>query len=213
SYYVDAIRRFGPRFMDTYPSTAYVLARYLMSRKETVPLRGVFTSSETLLQHQREVIEQAFACKVFDYYGMAERTMFASECELHTGHHVNLDYGITEIVGKDGSPVSSGQMGRIVATGFHNWAMPLIRYETGDVTAVGEKSCACGRGFPLMEAVTTKAEDLVVTPDGRHISPSVLTHPFKPLHNIRESQLLQWDRDHIVVKIVRRPQYTDEDTR
>lgn len=211
--YVNAIRRFAPRFLDTYPSTAYVLARYLVSRKETIPLRGVFTSSETLLQHQREVIEEAFACKVFDYYGLAERTMFATECEAHTGHHVNVDYGITEIVGQDGGWVRSGRMGRIVTTGLHNWAMPLIRYETSDVTAVGEKSCACGRGFPLMQAVTTKAEDIVVTADGRHISPSVLTHPFKPMHNVRESQILQEDRDSIVVKIVRRPEYTDEDTR
>ena len=212
-HYVEAIRRFGPRFMDAYPSTAYVLARYVVSRKETIPLHGVFTSSETLLPQQREIIEQAFACKVFDYYGMAERTVFATECETHSGHHVNMDYGITELVDADGNHVAPGEMGRAVTTGLHNWAMPLLRYETSDVTALGGAPCACGRGFPLMTAVTTKAEDIVVTPDGRHISSSTLTHPFKPMHNIRESQIVQSEPDRIVVKIVPRPEYTDEDTK
>jgi phenylacetate-CoA ligase len=212
-HYVQAIRQFRPLFMDTYPSTAYILARYLASRNETIPLQGVFTSSETLHPIQREVIEQAFACKVFDYYGLAEKTVFATECEMHSGHHVNLDYGILELVNQNGSVGNPGQAGRIVTTGLHNWAMPLIRYETSDITALSPAPCSCGRSFPLMEAVTTKAEDIVVTPDGRHISPSVLTHPFKPMHNIQESQIIQLDPNRILVKIIQRPEYTDADTR
>ena len=212
-HYVGAIRQFQPRFMDAYPSTAYILARYLLGRNETIPLQGVFTSSETLFPIQREVIEQAFGCRVFDYYGLAERTVFATECEKHTGHHINLDYGILELINQNGSIRNAGHAGRIVATGLHNWAMPLIRYETSDITALSPTACSCGRSFPLMDAVTTKAEDIVVTPDGRHISPSVLTHPFKPMHHIRESQIIQVDPERIVVKIVRRRGYTDDDTR
>ncbi len=211
--YVEAIRRFRPRFMDAYPSTAYILARYIKSRNETIPLQGVFTSSETLHPIQREVIEQAFACKVFDYYGLAERSVFATECEMHNGHHINLDYGIIEFVHQNGPIGNPGKGGRIVTTGLHNWAMPLIRYETSDITALNPIPCSCGRSFPLMGDVTTKAEDIVVTPDGRHISPSILTHPFKPMHNIRESQIIQSEPNRILVKIVRRSEYTDDDSR
>jgi phenylacetate-CoA ligase len=50
--------------------------------------------------------------------------------------------------------------------------------------------------------VTTKAEDIVVTPDGRMVSPSILTHPFKPLVQVLKSQLIQDRLDHIIVKIV-----------
>jgi phenylacetate-CoA ligase len=198
--------------MDAYPSTAYILGRYLMSQNENIPLRGVFTSSETLHSIQREVIEQAFVCKVFDYYGLAERTIFATECEIHTGYHINLDYGIVETIDQNGPIGNFDRPGRIVTTGLHNWAMPLIRYETSDITTLSSTHCSCGRSFPLMEAITTKAEDIVVTPDGRHISPSVLTHPFKPMHNIKESQISQSTSNHILVKIVRRLEYTDKDT-
>ena len=48
-------------------------------------------------------------------------------------------------------------------------------------------------------------------PDGRLISPSVLTHPFKPMKNVRESQLIQERIDELIVKIVRREGYSDRD--
>jgi phenylacetate-CoA ligase len=63
-------------------------------------------------------------------------------------------------------------------------------------------TCACGRTARRIADVTTKAEDLVVTPDGRFISPSVLTHPFKPIQNLRMSQLIQERADLLRVKLV-----------
>ena len=63
-----------------------------------------------------------------------------------------------------------------------------------------------------MEDVTTKAEDIITTPDGRYISSSILTHPFKPVHNVAESQIIQEDREHVLVKLIVRPDYSDDDT-
>jgi len=211
-HYVDMLEQFAPVALEGYPSTAYIIARFLISRKKTIPLKAVFTSSETLLPHQRETIEKAFECRLFDFYGLAERVMFATECSTHEGHHLNMDFGITEVLDKNGKPVPCGQMGRIVATGLHNYAMPLIRYQTSDITSIRGERCSCGRSFPLMEDVTTKAEDIITTKDGRYISSSILTHPFKPMHSIAESQIIQEDREHIRIKIVTRSSYQDKDT-
>jgi len=211
-YYFDKLDRFKPKAIEGYPSTLYILARYLDDNNISFPIESVLTSSETLFPIQREVIERAFDCKVFDFYGMAERVVYASECEQHEGHHLNMDYGITEILNENDEPVPKGKTGRIVATGLYNYAMPLIRYKTSDVTSIRDKRCPCGREFPLMDDVTTKDEDIVVTPGGKLISPSVLTHPFKPMHNIEESQIIQEEKDQLLVKIVKRPQYTEKDT-
>lgn len=211
--YFDKLGDFQPLAIEGYPSTMFILARYLLSRNQTFPVRAVFTSSETLFPQQREAIEQAFACKLFDFYGMAERVVFATECEQHCGHHLNSDFGVTEIVCGDDSAGTPGEMGRIVATGLHNYAMPLIRYRTSDITAVSRDRCACGRPYPLMAEVTTKDEDIVTTPDGRFVSSSILTHPFKPLASVRESQIIQEDRNHLVVKVVPRESFSDRDRR
>lgn len=210
--YLKELQRFKPSYIEGYPSTLFILAKFLVSRGQSFPLKAALTSSETLFPIQRETIENAFECRVFDYYGLAERVVFASECDKHTGHHINSDFSITELVDNNGQRVDAGDIGWIVGTGLHNYAMPLIRYKSSDVTALKPVQCACGRCFPLMEDVTTKAEDIVTTKDGRYISSSVLTHPFKPLINIKESQIIQEDLENLRIKIVRNELYSDEDS-
>ncbi len=210
-YYFDKLEHDGIRFIEGYPSTTYILALYLKKRKETFPMQAVLTSSETLFDYQRELIERVFCCKVFDFYGMAERVVYASECDQHQGHHLNSDYGITEFLDSHNEPIAPGKLGRIVATSLHNFAMPFIRYQTNDSCSLKPNRCTCGRIFPLMDDVATKNESIVTLPDGRLVSPSVLTHPFKPMHNIIESQIIQERIDELVVNIVRNENYGKED--
>jgi phenylacetate-coenzyme A ligase PaaK-like adenylate-forming protein len=210
--YFEALTGFRPAVLDGYPSTLYVLAKYLKSRGEFFPLRAAVTSSETLYDFQREVIQERFECPVFDYYALAERTVFSGECERHEGHHIAMEYGIAEIVEANGEPMPTGSTGRLVGTSLHNTAMPLIRYVTNDNTALRGTTCSCGRGLQLMEDVTTKAEDLLTLKDGRLISPSVLTHPFKPLDCIEGSQIVQTAPDRVTVRIIPGPAYTPAHT-
>ena len=210
--YFDAMERHGCEALEAYPSNVYLFARFLESRNRRFPLRAVFTSSETLLDVQRELIEDRFVCRMFDYYGQAERVMHSGECEAHTGHHQFIEYGAMEVLDGAGEPMGPGGTGRLVLTGFANHAMPLIRYEIGDVAGWTVQACPCGRTLPLLSTIATKAEDIVVTPDGRFLSPSVLTHPFKPMKNVEASQIVQESPDHLRILIVRRPAYTDRDT-
>ncbi len=210
-YYFDKLKKDNIEFIEGYPSTIFTLASYLEATNQRFPLKAVLTSSETLFDIQREKIEEFFECKVFDFYGMAERAVYASECDKHEGHHLNLDYGITEFLNSEDLPVSPGRVGRIVATSLHNFAFPLIRYQTNDSCSLKVAQCGCGRHFPLMDNVATKNEAIVTLPDGRWISPSVLTHPFKPMVNIIESQIIQEDHYTLRVLIVKNDQYGNSD--
>ncbi len=211
--YFEALREFKPAVMDGYPSTLYVLAKYLQNRGETFPVRTVISSSETLYDFQRAVIEERFCCRMFDYYAAAERVVFSGECDKHEGHHVSMEYGLAEVVDESGRPLPPGTEGRLVGTSLHNMAMPLLRYVTSDWSAIEPRRCSCGRGLQLMADVTTKAEDLLTLADGRLISPSVLTHPFKPLDCIEGSQIVQTARDAVEVRLIPGPAYTDAHTR
>jgi phenylacetate-CoA ligase len=210
--YFEVLREFKPTVMDGYPSSLYVLAKVLLRRGERMPVKAVVTSSETLYDFQREAIEEAFQCRVFDYYAAAERVVFSVECDRHEGHHVCEEYGITEICDDDGHPLPAGQEGIMVGTSLHNIGMPMLRYRTTDRTAFKTHVCSCGRPLRLLEDVTTKAEDLLRLKDGRLIPPSVLTHPFKPLDSIEASQLVQTDLDRLVVRLIPRPEYSQRDT-
>ena len=208
--YFDALRDFKPQVLDGYPSSLYVLAKTLLNRNERLPLKAAITSSETLYDFQREAIELAFQCRVFDYYAAAERVVFSAECDHHQGHHLCEEYGITEILDEDDRVLAPGHEGTLVGTSLHNVGMPMIRYRTTDRTAIKANLCTCGRTLPLMEDVTTKAEDLLRLKDGRLIPPSVLTHPFKPLDCIDASQIVQTDLDRLVIRLIPRAEYTQK---
>ena len=211
--YVDAMRAFQIQALECYPSTGYILARFLEDRGEILPLSHVVSSSETLLPIQREVMEKVFRTKVLDYYGMSEAVLFAGECGQGSGYHLNAEIGIAEVVDERGNPLPPGHHGRLLGSGLVNRAMPLLRYEIGDVSALRIERCPCGRRLPLLDPVTTKAEDIVVAPGGRLISSSTLTHPFKPLVRVEKSQIVQEAIDRLLIRIVPRPGYDEEDTR
>ena len=78
--YVDALSRFRPRLIDSYPSNLELLARYILQHGITsVRPHSVITSSETLLPAVRSAIEDAFGCRVFDHYGSAEMAAFIGD--------------------------------------------------------------------------------------------------------------------------------------
>jgi phenylacetate-CoA ligase len=189
--YIEALRDFGAVALDSYPSTAVVMARYLEREGDYLPLKCVFTTAEPLMEPDREIISERFRCGVFDGYGQAERVVYTAECEQHRGHHIFSEYGVCEIVDVDGMPAGDGVPGRLVGTGFHNLAMPLLRYEVGDVAAVSREKCTCGRELPLMSLTATRQGDIVTTPDGRLLPPLMVLRAFKHIEHIHGSQLIQ----------------------
>ncbi len=210
---LDEIEKFSPKFLEGYPSTVSILAKMLQKNNKLLDLNATFTSSEPLLDEQKKIMSSVFKCENFDYYGLAERVIWATECEYHNGRHLNMEYGITEVVDQDNNRVGPGSDGFLVGTSLLNFGMPFIRYKTTDISKIHLGSCKCGRNYPLMDAITTKAEDLIHSPSGKMISSSVLTHPFKPMKCIEKSQIVQERIDLLRVKIVRRDCYSDEDTK
>jgi len=211
--YLEAMGERGVEALEAYPSTAYVLAQFMRELGAFFPLSCVFTTSEPLLDYQREAIEERFRCGVYDAYGQAERVMFSAECSEHRGHHVHEEYGITELVDSDGQPVPTGSVGRVLATGLHNYAMPLLRYEVGDAAAFTGEPCPCGRGLRLLDGVSTKAEDILVMPDGRMVTSTAFLRAFKGVVGIDQIQVVQRVADHLTVRLVTNSGYGDRGER
>ena len=204
----QALREFAPRMLQAYPSTAYALATLLQERSERLEIPLVFTSSEPLYTHQRELIEDRLGCRVRDMYGMAERVALATECE-HGRMHLNTDYSEVEIVDEAGRPTEG--IGFIVGTTFHNRAMPLVRYRLSDQTRWIPGRCPCGLPFPMIEPISGKYEDRLCGRSGNFISPSIVTFAFKGLSRIRQSQVAQLAPGVWEVRIVPEPGYANGD--
>lgn len=197
--YVARLATLQPDLIDSYPSSLEPIARYMADHGiRAIRPRAVITSSETLDAGQRDLIGAAFGCPVFDHYGAAEMTALVTQCAAGS-YHVNPEFGVVEVV-HDGRTARPGESGEIVATGFINPVMPLIRYVTGDVAVQGEEGCACGREFPILGQVSGRRDDTLVTPEGRLIGR--LDPIFKSVRSLYETQIVQDAWDHILVKMV-----------
>ncbi|MGM1032027.1 MAG: phenylacetate--CoA ligase family protein [Bacillota bacterium] len=209
--YYNKINEFNPKVIQAYPSTVFILAKWLQKNKLEYPLKAIFTSSEPLYDAHRNLIEDVFNCKIWDLYGMAERVISAQECEVHNGLHLNEEYGITEIL--DLATGKTALKGFLVGTSLVNHAMPLIRYVTDDIGEFFQEECTCNRKSKRLKPIETMKEDLIITPDGKYISPQILTHCFKPLDNVLKSQIIQEDINNVTVKLVKEKGYSESETK
>ena len=201
--YVDKIREFGARALEAFPSCAFILARYLETRDEYLPMDAVTTTGEPLLPLERALIEERFRTKAFDTYSTAERVVFSTECEEHDGHHLYGEFGVTEVVDDDGNRLPPGVPGLLVGTSLHNFGTPLIRYACGDVGVLSEKRCACGRTLPMMEGITSRVGDIVVTPDGRMIPAIMVSWSIKDVAAVKQWRIVQKRPDEIRMMLVK----------
>lgn len=199
--YLDAIERFRPVEIIGYPSAIAAVASFCrrLGHRPRLPLKAVITNSETLLEWQRDVIEDTFRCRVFDYYGTAEAVVFAGQCTAGRYHPHPL-IGCVEVLDDNGLPAPPGTFGRLICTSLCNYVMPLIRYEVGDLVAPADSACPCGRPGPTWSAVIGRIDDEVVTPEGHRVGR--LDHVFKGLPQIREAQILQTSPTGLIIRVV-----------
>jgi phenylacetate-CoA ligase len=199
-YYLKKIECVGADFLHGYPGAITSFAHEIRRNGLTVPftLKAVLFASEAIYEWERELVQEVFQCRVFSHYGMAEQVVLAAECEHVHHYHCLPQYGITEI---------DSDTNEIIGTGFLNHANPFIRYRTTDVASIPISSNCdkCGRNYyPVFVSVQGRLGDFIVTPHGAWIAPAIITHPFKDLKTIKETQVIQKDLDLVIVRAVPR---------
>ncbi|WP_244624814.1 phenylacetate--CoA ligase family protein [Methanococcoides vulcani] len=201
--YAKIINSFKPRSIRGYASSVNFFANFIDENNIDIPpLQAVFTTAEKLMPHMRKNIEDLLGCEVYDAYGLNDGGVGAYECAEHNGLHIDTERSIMEIVDDDSKQLEEG-VGRILATSLHNYSMPFIRYETGDIGHLLNEECGCGRKSKLLKEVMGRTADILVTPDGRYVHGYFLIYIFWDYgKGVREYQVVQKKVDKLVIKIV-----------
>jgi phenylacetate-CoA ligase len=208
--YVGALNAHRPRQILAYASSLYELSQFIEREGLSVASPGaVMTSAGTLFPEMRTAIERVFRAPVFNRYGSREVGGIACECEKHEGLHVSATTNLIEILRDDGSSAQPGEPGEVVVTLLVNYAMPLIRYRIGDRGAWSEKSCSCGRAWPLLKHVSGRVTDTFISPQGTRIDGEYFTHLFYFRKWIEQFQVVQEACDEVRVLIVPRDRDCD----
>ncbi len=200
--YIERIRKGGSRFIESYVTIAYQMATLIQKYQIDPPrLDGIVIGAERLFDFQRGKIEESFSCPVYNRYGSTEFSNVASECLQQEGLHINVDSLWVEVVDEQDRPVLE-EPGDIIITDLHNYAMPLIRYRTGDIGTMGTERCSCGRTFPMLRDIKGRASEVLRTEDGRTIHDMYFLWKLSRVPGIDRFQVIQDSLNHLDVNIV-----------
>lgn len=192
----DWLLAMNPHYLMTTPSTLRALAEIATDGGLPLPrLREVRTVGETVTDSLRQLVHKAWGAGLVDIYSSSECGLLALQCP-QTGHfHVQSEWAVVEVLNPQGKPCAPGEVGRIVVSPLHNFAMPLVRYDTGDFAEVGE-TCPCGRGLPRLTRILGRRRNRLFLPDGDTSWPNLSSLPWVDLvPALHRFQLLQ-RRDH-----------------
>ncbi len=200
--YIQIINIYKPALIRGYAGSLFEIARY--AKKNAIKIyhpEVIISAAEPLTKEIRDIVESIFGAKVYNFYGSREAGGLAGECRdgfLHTFPFNNY----VEVLDNDNQPVGEGKRGRVIVTNIHNYSMPLIRYEIGDIAEVGPERCACGNGLPTLKDITGRSIDYFVREDGALVYGDYFTHLFYLKAWLRKFQVIQEDYKKITISVV-----------
>jgi len=201
----------NPVYLLTFATNLEALARRSLDLGIRLPaLREARTISEMLPPGVRALVRAAWDVPMVDLYSSQEVGYIALQCTEHEHYHVQSENVLVELLRDDGTPCAPGEVGRVVLTSLHNFAMPLIRYEIGDYAQAGEP-CTCGRGLPVIRRIMGRVRNMVRLPDGARHWPSLGLLSVMPEGLIKQFQCVQRSLEHIEVRLVTARRLTNEE--
>jgi phenylacetate-CoA ligase len=198
------LKKIHPSLIVSYPTLLYSIAKAVSVKGYYIRPKAAIIGGEVLTPHVREYIKDVFKTRVVETYATIEFATIAKEC-LHGNWHINCTQNVVEF-----------EDGKILVTGLINKALPLIRYEIGDVGSPKEGVCPCGRGLPMMQILEGRQGDFVILPDRREVSPLKFGKTKLVLDSTlaaKRYQIIQEDVDQFVIRVVPTERFTDEISR
>ena len=180
-----------PIYLKATSYRAAEIAELLVSQGKKLPLHHIISQYERVTPHQREVCRKAFCgAKIIDRYSCEETGWLALQCPKHEHLHVMAGTTIIEIVDGNLKPCPIGVPGRVLVTNMQSYAMPIIRYDIGDIAEWGEE-CDCGIKLPVISRLWGRKRNLIMVPDGELRPMPFLGDDVGKMRVIKEYRIVQ----------------------
>ena len=163
---LDELHRLRPDYLFVNGIVARQLAlAQFKSGYEPIKIEQFLTVSDRVDPQLRILVNEVFGARIIDRYSSEEFGYIALQCPVHDHLHTCSPSLIVEVVDENGQACEVGVPGRVLVTSLHNFAMPLIRYDIGDIAELGEP-CDTGLNWPVLNQVNGRVRDSVTLPNG-----------------------------------------------
>lgn len=196
-----AIRQHKPCLLMALPEYLRALAQHIIRTGDNVPpIPVIRPMGANLPASWKGEISSAFGGQVREHYGSREMGPMAFDCRHVVGLHTLMDLHIIEIV-RDGQHVAEGELGKVLVTDLNNFAMPIIRYDIGDLARMTSERCPCGRNTSRL-TMEGRVEDAVITEQGRILTAEAIANFFAVQENVDDFELSVDRRGNWQLRIV-----------
>lgn len=207
---VARLIEFRPQAIVGYGSYIKTLAELVREKGAEVRIKSIMTTSEALLDDTREELERVFGGRVFDQYGSVETGRTAAQCTAQGGYHMNLEGALIEVIDENGGHAAPGALGEVIVTNLMNYAMPFLRYRQEDMAALSQPGrCECGRELPMLERISGRLNDVIVTAGGRRIMPEYFYLTIREITGLNQFQVAQVSADKLKVLFTPGPDFDE----
>lgn len=167
------------------------LSEYIIENNlKKPPVDLIMSSAVRLIPYYKKKITEAFNASIFDTYGATEINYVAAQCREHKHMHYVPATTYLECVGDDRNVVGAGEPGSLTVTSTSHFAMPVIRYEIGDLATLTDEQCSCGRTFPSIREIHGRTMEKIETPGGS-INIIELNELMSRYGNVADFQVIQ----------------------
>jgi phenylacetate-CoA ligase len=197
----DYCARRNPVYLQSGPTLLTQLARHALEhgRKDLRPEKALSLGA-VVTQEIREVVFKGLGAAIVDRYSCEETGYIAVQCPKHDHLHVITPMTLVEIVDERGDHCPPGKPGRVLLTGMQSYAMPLIRYEIGDMAEWGEP-CDCGITLPVIKRIWGRTSHHITTPDGRKAYPRIYARDFEDIAGLMEYRFVLHQNAVVVAQL------------
>jgi phenylacetate-CoA ligase len=201
---VEWLARHRAPYLMTQPSAVVAISLAVTPAVgHALGIETILMYGETVQEGTRELIAERLGARAVAIYACNEIGHIASECESATHYHVAAENALVEIVDDEGRDVAPGVRGRVVVTGFYNYAMPFIRYHLDDFAVGSSAPCACGRTLPVITQIEGRVRNPFIFRDGSRMWPRGATvRPMKDFVAFARYQFVQLDYETIELRYI-----------
>lgn len=178
-----------------------IVSKYLLEKGDNPSMFNVdivISGSEILKETARANLKKVFGCPVVSRYSNQENGILAQEL-INKDYFIinNANYNIEFLKLDSDEEAEYGELARIVVTDLFNHAIPMIRYDTGDL-AIVEKNEKYGE---VITSVEGRKRDFIYDVDDKPLSPSVVSVNMWGFDKIKQYQLIQEDKGKYTLKL------------
>ncbi len=166
----DVMQRYQTTSLVAVPSFLIKLIEYARNHginladtpvKKAICIGESLRLSDLTLNTLGRTIADNWPIQLYNTYASTEMQTAFTECSAGMGGHEQPDLIITEILDDAGNPVPEGAYGEVTVTTLGITGMPLLRYRTGDIAAIYQSRCVCGRQSKRLGPILGRKQQMI----------------------------------------------------